>query len=422
MRKRLFSILLAVMMVVSVLGVVPAHAAQMPDGFQTVSSAVQAGARASDGSAALPETLGKAPEQLRMLAEAMQSGAPASDGADVMTANAFQYLVALCKTGTRDGNLWYTYDEGELQDGLAIAYSLTYNADYNVIFVYSWFIEDGENHPITAVMEITNAAEAPFTEELYYDEDESTIGIAYITCDYNPDASVYFSAYYGEQSDAANANQYNSYLCTAMIGYLAGALRVGNYTLEDLGLVAAARFIDGNNQTPFNDVRTTDFYYTPVLWAIQKGITNGTSDNRFSPNDTCTRAQVVTFLWRAAGSPAPKSTRNPFRDVNVNEWYGKAVLWAVEKGITNGTSSTTFSPNQGCTRGQVVTFLQRALNGKATSTSNPFRDVSSSEYYYNAVLWAVQKGITNGVDATRFGPNNTCTRGQIVTFLYRAYR
>ena len=171
---------------------------------------------------------------------------------------------------------------------------------------------------------------------------------------------------------------------------------------------------------PFVDVSESDYFYEPVLWAVDKGITNGTDATHFSPSATCTRGQVVTFLWRAAGSPTPTSTTNPFTDVSPSDYYYNAVLWAVGKNITNGTSATTFGPNDGCTRGQVVTFLHRFENSpKPSSSANPFVDVSSSEYYYNPVLWAVGRGITNGTDATHFSPNDTCTRGQIVTFLYR---
>ena len=178
--------------------------------------------------------------------------------------------------------------------------------------------------------------------------------------------------------------------------------------------------VTGKGTNPFVDVSESDYFYEPVLWAVDKGITNGTDATHFSPAATCTRGQVVTFLWRAAGSPTPTSTTNPFTDVTSSDYYYNAVLWAVGKNITNGTSATTFGPNAGCTRGQVVTFLHRFENSpKPSSITNPFVDVSSSEYYYNPVLWAVGRGITNGTDATHFSPNATCTRGQIVTFLYR---
>ncbi len=173
-------------------------------------------------------------------------------------------------------------------------------------------------------------------------------------------------------------------------------------------------------ENPFTDVKESDYFYDPVLWAVENQITNGISATAFGPNANCTRAQVVTFLWRAAGSPAPASSENPFTDVKESEYYYKAVLWAVENQITNGLSATSFGPNASCTRAQVVTFLWRADGATAPQgDGNPFKDIAFNDYFYNAVLWAVEKGITNGLSADKFGPNATCTRGQIVTFLYR---
>ena len=160
--------------------------------------------------------------------------------------------------------------------------------------------------------------------------------------------------------------------------------------------------------------------HDPIDWAVVRGVTAGTSNTTFSPNDTCTRAQVVTFLWRANGQPEPTRTSNPFTDVPADAYYYKAVLWAVEHGVTAGTSETTFSPNQGCTRGQVVTFLWRAEGQPEPGGTNPFTDVPDSAYYYKAVLWAVEQRVTAGTSDTTFSPNDTCTRAQIVTFLYRA--
>ena len=174
-------------------------------------------------------------------------------------------------------------------------------------------------------------------------------------------------------------------------------------------------------ENPFKDVSASDYYAEPVLWAVEKGITNGTSANSFSPNAPCTRGQIVTFLWRACGSPEPTKTENPFTDVKAGEYYYKAVLWAVEEGITTGLSDTTFGPNATCTRGQVATFLWRSQGKPApTSSNNPFSDVASTDYYYEAVLWAVENGVTQGMGVGKFAPNDSCTRGQIVTFLYRA--
>ncbi len=175
----------------------------------------------------------------------------------------------------------------------------------------------------------------------------------------------------------------------------------------------------GPVKNPFTDVNQGAYYYDAVLWAVGSGVTQGTSAATFSPEQTCTRGQVVTFLWRAAGEPEPTSTANPFRDVAKDAYYFKAVLWAVENGITQGTGKDTFSPNDPCTRGQVVTFLHRANGTPKVTAKNPFTDVAKGAYYYDAVLWAVENGITQGTSATTFSPNQTCTRGQIVTFLYR---
>ena len=174
-------------------------------------------------------------------------------------------------------------------------------------------------------------------------------------------------------------------------------------------------------KNPFKDVKKGAYYYDPVLWAVNcdPQITNGTSKTTFSPGATCTRGQVVTFLWRAAGCPEPTTTKNPFRDVPKNAYYYNAVLWAVEQGITNGTSKTTFSPESPCTRAHVVTFLYRSESAPKVTAKNPFSDVAKGQYYYDAVLWAVKNNVTNGTDATHFSPGNPCTRGQIVTFLYR---
>ena len=170
----------------------------------------------------------------------------------------------------------------------------------------------------------------------------------------------------------------------------------------------------------FIDVADDVYYTEPVVWAVEREVTNGTAPYLFSPENTCTRAQVVTFLWRAAGSPEPTSGANPFVDVKSDAYYYKAVLWAVENGITTGTSADKFSPNSACTRAQVVTFLWRAEGKPApVSTANPFKDVNPSEYYGQAVLWAVENGVTTGSSADRFSPASTCTRAQIVTFLYR---
>lgn len=179
-----------------------------------------------------------------------------------------------------------------------------------------------------------------------------------------------------------------------------------------------AKWTEKGGENPFTDVADDAYYADAVIWAVGKGITSGTTATTFSPNAACTRAQAVTFLWRAAGSPEPESMSS-FADVSADSYYAKAVAWAVEKGITNGTSDTTFSPNATCTRAQIVTFLWRSQKSPAADTVNPFTDVAADAYYANAVLWAAENGITGGTTATTFSPANDCTRAQIVTFLFR---
>ena len=170
---------------------------------------------------------------------------------------------------------------------------------------------------------------------------------------------------------------------------------------------------------PFVDVKPNTYYYNAGLWAVNNGITRGTSATTFSPDEPCTRAQAVTFLWRAVGCPTPKGSQMPFKDVVKGSFYETAVLWAVENGITKGTSSTTFTPDATCNRAQFATLLWRFRGMPDAGTTNPFADVPEGTYYTDAVLWAVEKGITNGTSATTFSPDEDCTRAQIVTFLYR---
>ena len=199
---------------------------------------------------------------------------------------------------------------------------------------------------------------------------------------------------------------------------------VKSYTFENVRRNHAIEVIfmkaNGNPQTGvFVDVATGSYYEDAVDWAVENGITKGTDDTHFSPDGICTRAQAVTFLWRAAGSPASKTSTMPFTDVPVGSYYYDAVLWAVENGITKGTSDTTFSPNMTCTRAQIVAFLWRSEKSPAAGTTNPFADVKSTAYYADAVLWAVKENITKGTTSTTFSPDADCTRAQIVTFLWR---
>ena len=191
-------------------------------------------------------------------------------------------------------------------------------------------------------------------------------------------------------------------------------------TAEDYALKHGYSF-KTTEEFSFIDVSDEAYYAESVAWAIGKGITNGTSPRIFSPDSTCTRAQAVTFLWRAAGSPEPNSSVNPFVDVSVDQYYSKAVMWAMDQGITNGVDATHFAPDSSCTRGQVVTFLWRA-EGKSEPEPDILylTDMEPEAYYFKAVMWALERDITNGTSATTFSPNQTCTRAQIVTFLYRA--
>ena len=199
---------------------------------------------------------------------------------------------------------------------------------------------------------------------------------------------------------------------------------VKSYTFENVRRTHTIEVIfmkaNGNPQTGvFVDVATGSYYEDAVDWAVENGITTGVSANRFDPNGVCTRAQAVTFLWRAAGSPKPETRTMPFADIPAGSYYYDAVLWAVENDITKGTSDTTFSPNMTCSRAQIVTFLWRSEKSPAAGTVNPFADVKSAAYYADAVLWAAKEDITKGTTNTTFSPDADCTRAQIVTFLWR---
>ena len=183
---------------------------------------------------------------------------------------------------------------------------------------------------------------------------------------------------------------------------------------------ASFKLIEAEPENPFTDISKSDYFYDAVLWAVENGVTNGTSATTFSPDMACTRAQMVTFLWRAAGSPKPTTTNNPFTDVQSGAYYYDAVLWAVENGVTEGTSATTFSPDAVCTRAQTVTFLWRQAGAPVVNYAISFTDVDANAYYAEAVRWAVSEGVTVGTSDTTFSPDMDCTRAQIVTFMYRA--
>ena len=193
-----------------------------------------------------------------------------------------------------------------------------------------------------------------------------------------------------------------------------------SFTMPEGGVTIRASFVEETENSPFRDVPKNAYYYKAVAWAAKNDITGGIGNGLFGPELGCTRAQFVTFLWRACGSPAPKALSR-FTDVPADAYYAKAVAWAVENGITDGTSPTTFSPNQTCTRAHAVTFLWRAL-GKPSGSSAAFTDVPSGAYCAKAVAWAAENDVTTGVGGGRFAPDDTCTRAQIVTFLYRCMR
>ena len=182
------------------------------------------------------------------------------------------------------------------------------------------------------------------------------------------------------------------------------------------GTIASFKLVSDNI---FADVSTEDYYHLPVLWAISRGVTSGMSENTFGPTSQCTRAQIVTFLWAAADKPEPASTENPFTDISADDYYYKAVLWAIENGITSGVAADRFGPDQVCTRAQAVTFLWAAVEKPMIRSGISFSDVVDSDYYYDAVQWAIKYGITAGVGGNRFGPSQNCTRAQIVTFMYK---
>lgn len=243
-------------------------------------------------------------------------------------------------------------------------------------------------------------------------------------------ASVHLTSYPGSAAEREEIEYWLTIAFHRALYFLDSQLRLGGYTIADLGFVnyensvpapscpeynkrcPGARFVDmpgGNN-----------WAHAPIDWAIQENITSGTSLTTFTPNGTCTRAQIVTFLWRAVGCPMPCAMDNPFTDVSEDAYYYDAVIWAVSNHITKGVSDTTFNPNGKCTRAQVVTFQWR-LNGQPKlDIQNQFTDVAEDIYYADAVNWAVSRNITDGTGAGKFSPNAACTRAQVVTFLYRA--
>ena len=225
-----------------------------------------------------------------------------------------------------------------------------------------------------------------------------------------PDANVDVSAYRAMTSPIGDTEGFN------------GGQEYWVYVDVDDRVIDLIIQSDGNEPPyvfRFRDIPADAYYRDPVEWAVTEGITNGTDESHFSPDMTCTRGQIVTLLWRAAGEPEPSGS-NPFVDVTSDDYYAGAVQWAVKYGITKGMDETHFCPDEPCTRAQAMTFLYRALDGAAVYESNPFADVAPTDYFYDPVIWAVHFGITKGTDETHFSPDDPCSRAQIVTFLYRS--
>ena len=389
MKHRLLAILLAFVIVFGFAAAVPAQAAHAP---------------------ALPQAVRSAD-----FGDTAQASA---GGATVMNANAFNYLADFCKTnGEADEDGYYLSVEIPAEDGKYIDLFLAYNQSSNEILVSAATFGYGMNEYL-AVIDIRYPGTVPFRELLVYSSDGTpvSVGLAYLTAAYIPGDAVKFqSASFNSDFDREKCEAYNTDCCALMIDFLQNLLVEGGYSVKDLGFVLADRYY-----MPFTDVNPDDFYYRAVRWAVDEKITAGVSATSFAPDDVCTRSQVVTFLWREAGSPDPVSANSRFVDVDPNAWYGKAVLWAVEQGITVGVNANHFAPDAECTRSQIVTFLWRYAKSPApSSTTSPFSDVQMDDWYAKPVLWAVEQGITLGVGGSRFAPDDPCTRGQVVTFLWR---
>ena len=247
----------------------------------------------------------------------------------------------------------------------------------------------------------TVSVELGFGGRAYLDREGATIGTT-VTLTCLPDEGYRVARIAGAEVTDAGSNTYT-------------------FVMDNAPVELSVLFLRENN--PFLDVNETNYYYDPVLWAAENGITNGVDATHFGSTTACTRGQVVTFLWRAAGMPEPASTSHPFTDVNPKAFYYKAMLWAVENGITNGVSADRFDPNGVCSRAQVVTFLHRSKGSPEPKLEeNPFTDVAAQKWYTDPILWALENGVTTGTSATTFGPNAQCIRAQVVTFLYRAHQ
>jgi len=317
-------------------------------------------------------------------------------------------------------------EEAEANGTLSAFLARDYTFTIDDAYIKYWFPS------VTDGLFASGAAATPGTYTFSHAELEAAIERAqrvspyyYIDAD---DVPLVFYGGFGGRQNITNSQSIRSLSRYQDVG--AKAFYVGNslnnYGREESNRAMFWKYLAtyfpayGNPGVAFSDVRYGEYYYNAVQWAVDNGVTKGTGLLTFSPDLTCTRAQAMTMIWRAAGCPKAASSTTPFTDVAQGEYYYEAVLWAVEQGITNGTSATTFSPADYCTRAQVVTFMHRfEKTPSSEGASNPFADVSQSDYFYNAVLWAVKAGVTTGTSATAFSPGGVCTRAQIITFLFR---
>ena len=291
-------------------------------------------------------------------------------------------------------------DRGYQVTGLSCVYSQVTKIEENVwSFVMPRFKEEVHVSFAPVVYPTSVTVELEMGGTAYLDMEGATIGTTVkLTC--LPDEGYRVARITGAELTDNGDNTYT-------------------FLMEDAPVELSVLFLRENN--PFLDVNETQYYHDPVIWAAENGITTGASADTFAPFAECNRVQVVTFLWRYAGSPEPSTTEHPFTDVPAGSWYEKPVLWALENGITNGISASEFGSNLTCNRAQVVTFLWRMMKQPAPGlTEHPFTDVDKGIWYEKPVLWALEKGITTGASATTFNPNGQCQRAQVVTFLYRA--
>ena len=307
-------------------------------------------------------------------------------------------------TPTRSGsytfNGWYTAASG----GTKVTVSTVFDADTTIYAQWTYTGGSSSKYPVTAPSDVSNGTVAVSSGNA----GRGTI----VTITVTPDEGYRLDTL--TVTDAAGNKLVLTDKGNGKYTYVMPASKVS--------IEATFAEIAETPDNPFVDVREKDYFHDAVQWAVDNGVTEGTTATTFSPNAACTRAQMVTFLWRAAGFPMPRGGENPFADVSADTYYYIAVLWAVENGITNGTSADAFSPDAACTRGQAITFLHRAAGIPETDETNAFADVNTDAYYANAVDWAVKQEITNGTSNNTFSPNSDCTRGQAVTFLYRAAR